>query len=278
MWHSALSLCEGDLAKRSTTRVAYLKWRISTLTMSFRPPVFRRHWLPSQASTMPPRASARPPPPRCSLICFPEPTKATDIPRCDFISGHWNERSRRMEQLNGPMRPANRALVWSHSDLNSLFPGVFTTPFSAIMPCTISMIFNLGADNASIALTKGYVDFIRAGHNAMSIHLQCGGLSRFFIIPRTKGSFQAPFSAAEKPSSGPLLCGWRAVLLNTAIIAGLGSPCERRQGWHTEPCCDQHCAHARTQLHDDLMTWKRFLHCWPFVKGTHRRIPLTKGQ
>ena len=205
MWYSALSLCEGDLAKRSTTRVAYLKWRISTLTMSFCPPVFRRHWLPSQASTMPPRASARPPPPRCSLICFPEPTKATDIPRCDFISGHWNERSRRMEQLNGPMRPANRALVWSHSDLNSLFPGVFTTPFSAIMPCTISMIFNLGADNASIALTKGYVDFIRAGHNAMSIHLQCGGFVPFLHYTANKGVLSSAIQRSWKALFRPIV-------------------------------------------------------------------------
>ena len=32
-----------------------------------------------------------------------------------------------------------------------------------------------------------------------------------------------------------------------------------------------------TRLHDDVMTWKHFPHCWPFVRGIcHLWIPLTK--
>ena len=31
------------------------------------------------------------------------------------------------------------------------------------------------------------------------------------------------------------------------------------------------------QEHDDVIKWKHFLHYWPFVRGIHRRIPLTKA-
>ena len=30
--------------------------------------------------------------------------------------------------------------------------------------------------------------------------------------------------------------------------------------------------------HDDVIKWKYFPRCWPFVRGSHRWIPLKKGQ
>ena len=92
-------------------------------------------------------------------------------------------------------------------------------------------------------------------------------------------------SGSCRPQMGPMLAPWTLLsgyvhtawtACNSRSLSNIEGRCYREISWDLL----QNCLQNIDVMHDDVMTWKRLTHYWPFCAPNHchRWIPLTRDQ